>query len=646
MCASDRDEDTLRADSTLPQPEPLQLAELSPDDATMEAYHERLLWLLEHPLDLNTADESALAALPGMSPDDARLVIRWRSRGGRFNGVEQLRRRGVDGVRLYHVLAPFVSVTATNVFQVRLRSRFLRKLPGQTPGAADEIEQSGVREYHRLMVKRGDAMTGELTVLREPGQTYREAFVTGSVGFGWTGAFIEHVVAGDLSAGCAQGLVFGRAGTGMSDGPRGWGWSGPLQLEPFHGTSGTRVIRGVGASTRLRSAAGVLSFGGFAGRTPFAASLDEDGNITSLSLRPDPGQGADATHPVVHEWSTGGHVAWISPAGPAAGVSFLWSQLSRPFAGDVRFGDVQAVRIIGVDLSMITGRASIAAEGAWMKEGHAVAGRLGLALDPQTVLSVGAWYASPGYRNRKGGQGVTGGDMVNDAGVAIRWECAPVTGMTCSGAVTRHGRLWRTTFDHLPPEGNELSLRITQQVSRPLTVSLSLRSSTTESWERWDGPTLLPHSGSVPSVRRSYLLSFDHSVSRAVRLQTRIGHVHTSAADPGSGEEDGWMMGNDLHVVFAPGTTIDVRWENFMTDSYSSRVYLIERDVDGAYAAPPMYGRGIRWYALFRTAIVHGLNLSVRYAVTHHDIRLRLRADGPALTFQCDADPASILPSF
>ena len=37
------------------------------------------------------------------------------------------------------------------------------------------------------------------------------------------------------------------------------------------------------------------------------------------------------------------------------------------------------------------------------------------------VLSVAAWYASPGYRNRKGGQGMTGAEMVNDAGVAVSY---------------------------------------------------------------------------------------------------------------------------------------------------------------------------------------------------------------------------------
>jgi hypothetical protein len=105
------------------------------------------------------------------------------------------------------------------------------------------------------------------------------------------------------------------------------------------------------------------------------------------------------------------------------------------------------------------------------------------------------------------------------------------------------------------------------------------------------------------------------------------------------------MMCQDLHVAFIPGLEIDLRWETVTTDSYTSRVYVIERDVEGVYSAPPMYGNSIRWYALLRSEIVDGLNLSVRYAVTHRSARLRFQSDVPVLTLQCDADPASLLPS-
>ncbi len=602
------------------------------------------MWLLDHPLDLNGVDEADLATIPGMAPDDARLVIRWRSRIGRFASVEQLARRGPEGLRIFQVLAPFTRVSATTSFHGRLRSRTVLRLPVASPAGADDAAGIATREYHRLMLRWGDAVAGELSLLREPGQPYARAYVTGGVAFSWPGMFIERVVVGDLSAGCAQGLVLGRAGGGLSDGLRGWGWSGPLRLESFHGTSGTRVIRGVGATMRVRSTAGVLSFGGCAGRTPFSATFDGEGNVRSLALRQDADQTSSATAPGVQEWSACARVAWVPQAGPACGVTFLWDRLSRPFTAEPLFGDVQEARILGLDLSMIAGRVTLAGEGAWMREGHALTGRVGLALGLQTELSVGAWFASPGFQNRKGGTGLTGSDLVNDAGVALRCECAPWPGMTCIGSVIRHGRPWRTALDRLPPEGDELSLRISQRVSRFLTLAVSLRTSTSESWERQAASGLLPRGGSFLSARRSYLITLDHAVSRSVRVQTRVAHVRASGNEPGRGSEAGWMMGSDVHVVLMPGITIDVRWELFATDSYASRVYLVERDVDGAYSSPPLSGSGLRWYALIRTSVVDGLALSARFAATQRNVRLHIRHDAPVLTLQCDADPTSLLP--
>lgn len=103
-------------------------------------------------------------------------------------------------------------------------------------------------------------------------------------------------------------------------------------------------------------------------------------------------------------------------------------------------------------------------------------------------------------------------------------------------------------------------------------------------------------------------------------------------------------MGADARIACAGRTTIDARWELFSTDSYASRVYLMERDVEGGYSSPPLYGAGFRWYVMVRTAVVDGLTLSARCAATHREMRLHVRPDAPVLTLQCDAAPASLLP--
>jgi competence protein ComEA len=62
------------------------------------------------PLDLNTADEAALDALPGIGPSTAKAIVEHRARIGRFTSVDQLLDvRGIGAAKLEQ-LRPLVTV--------------------------------------------------------------------------------------------------------------------------------------------------------------------------------------------------------------------------------------------------------------------------------------------------------------------------------------------------------------------------------------------------------------------------------------------------------------------------------------------------------------------------------------------------------
>jgi competence protein ComEA len=62
------------------------------------------------PLDLNTADEVALDALPGIGPATARAIVDHRREIGRFTSVDQLLDvRGIGAAKLEQ-LRPLVTV--------------------------------------------------------------------------------------------------------------------------------------------------------------------------------------------------------------------------------------------------------------------------------------------------------------------------------------------------------------------------------------------------------------------------------------------------------------------------------------------------------------------------------------------------------
>jgi competence protein ComEA len=61
-------------------------------------------------VDLNTADVSALDALPGVGPVTAAAIVGWRNKNGRFTSVEQLQEIQGIGPAKYASLSPLVKV--------------------------------------------------------------------------------------------------------------------------------------------------------------------------------------------------------------------------------------------------------------------------------------------------------------------------------------------------------------------------------------------------------------------------------------------------------------------------------------------------------------------------------------------------------
>ncbi len=61
------------------------------------------------PVDLNTADAIALAAIPGVGPETAEAVVSWRRRHGSFGTVHELQRVPGVGPSTVALMAPFVT---------------------------------------------------------------------------------------------------------------------------------------------------------------------------------------------------------------------------------------------------------------------------------------------------------------------------------------------------------------------------------------------------------------------------------------------------------------------------------------------------------------------------------------------------------
>jgi hypothetical protein len=62
-----------------------------------------------------------------------------------------------------------------------------------------------------------------------------------------------------------------------------------------------------------------------------------------------------------------------------------------------------------------------------------------------------------------------------------------------------------------------------------------------------------------------------------------------------------------------------LRFALFQTDSYDSRIYAYENDVQGYYSIPSYYYRGSRFYVMMNYNITQNIELWLRYSQTFYD---------------------------
>lgn len=83
--------------------------------------------------------------------------------------------------------------------------------------------------------------------------------------------------------------------------------------------------------------------------------------------------------------------------------------------------------------------------------------------------------------------------------------------------------------------------------------------------------------------------------------------------------EDGLLSFVDISIKPIEKLSLNSRFIFYQTDSYDSRIYVLERDVPGVFASSGFYGRGTRWYVLLRYRVLNFMELAVKYSELYRD---------------------------
>ena len=240
--------DSVSADSSASRDINDAVAEHATDEGGEELFEE-LSWLADHPLDLNAVTAEELLRIPGVLPADADALVRWRRRVGTFTGVEQLRRIDGAGRRLHFLLAPFVRVQAPEGLFARVRSRCVWKRNGEDTDRAAPQPGPMSQEHHRIDFRLWGGISGGARLHRDAGEPYKYAFLTGTLRIPVFPG-LDELIVGDYRATAASGLVLGSARGSAYGVFR--GQTAESRIEPYHGSSGRGLLRGVALTKTLR----------------------------------------------------------------------------------------------------------------------------------------------------------------------------------------------------------------------------------------------------------------------------------------------------------------------------------------------------------------------------------------------------------
>ncbi|MBI4428953.1 MAG: helix-hairpin-helix domain-containing protein, partial [Ignavibacteriales bacterium] len=262
-------------------------------DGTDSQLADVLARLEESPLDLNSATDSELQQIPGVTPTLAFRIVASREKQ-RFTSVRDLLRIEGFTEELYLRVAKYVVVVniaergTPAVFRMSFRSRTQTDLQQRAGFANGAYAGSPVKSYNRMIAayaEGGDiAKTSqhslELGMLMEkdPGERSVNDFIAGYALFN-APSFSVRVLLGDFVIEAGEGLVLWRS-VGFSKGSE---VISPLQkrgygLKPYLSTDENLFFRGAAAEWKLNS----MSVTVFHSSKPITASINADGNITSL----------------------------------------------------------------------------------------------------------------------------------------------------------------------------------------------------------------------------------------------------------------------------------------------------------------------------------------------------------------------------
>lgn len=607
------------------------------ENATQDAEDSELIDLLsrleENPSDLNSASKEDLEQIPGIDAIIALNIIEYRTQQ-KFRSVDDLNK--VDGVtpELFSLTVRFVTVRdveslwhSFGVGAVRFRSRSQQDLQKRRGFEDGTFQGSPLKLYNRLMVRstpmqffrEGKGTTAEIGILTEKdaGEKRLVDYLAGYVDLRNLGP-VTRLIIGDYSVEAAHGMVLWRS---ISFG------KGSDVLQPFRKSgSGIRPYLSTEENFYFRGLATIVSFSRvnlslMYSDKPLHATVNSDGTLTSfysggLFRTESEMRRKNSTR----EQFLGGRVTFDVKKGMHIGATGYSARFDHPISLSGTFGMTGLTTSMGsVDASYTDKKMSVFTEIARDHDGT-MAGVLGVLFRPIrgfNVVLVGREYPKDFMSFHGNGFGETDGTQ-NERGFYMGTRFRATSWLQLSAYYDHFRFPWRTSLIRMPSDGNDFLSLAEMTLTRKIKLSLQYKEK--EKGISEIGIDNLGRDARIVGMRKqtNYRMTLDYTPSITLRWRTRVEVVDVNYSNSQK-KEDGILLYQDIRIHPLSKLLVYIRLAIFHTDSYDSRVYQYESDVQGTFSNPALFGKGIRSYVTSRYEITRNIDIWFRYAVTIKD---------------------------
>ncbi len=590
---------------------------------------EQLQEWLERPLDLNRATLEEMLLIPGFPVAGAYRLV-WRRRARSFRTLEEVRSfLQVDG-RLWNWISHFVTVRPPSRrvrgfrFGARVRAgKILEKSRGFAAGA---FSGSPIKLYQRFRAANGRRFSAVWLAEKDPGErSWRDHAVGGMV---WRLPFWNaRLVMGDYAANIGRGLMLAPpyAAGGFAD-PFSVLRPPGLPFRPYASTCEAGYQRGAALHARTGLWELAVWFSSRREDATLTASGQVRGFYTSGLHRT---QRERAKMGRARVKMAGAYLNRLLPQNVQLRIAALRVRFSPPLAK--RAPDrppnwlLQGGRSTYWEASLrgVLLRFYCFAEAVWQnaKPGALQAGLLRRKKDFQWLLfyrNYRPFYDSPFAVGLSGGSAAR-----NEQGWKTAWRWTPSSGTEWILAADLMRTPWRTYSLPLPQSRTQMYAQFRTRIAPGYSLFLRYTCSWKQEQTNLSAPSAAFRSGRFPVQVEKFRLHQDIHLRPGIKLAARfeMSRCRWSEIQRERPVTRGWLLYWEIGGRIARSLQLTARMTFFETQDYRTRLYQFEPSVPGILTSTLLYGRGVRFFAVFRFQPGRRLKLSGKYSSFRYENR-------------------------